>query len=338
MEILIVSDSPKTVSSFKLSRRSRLVSGVRILPWRDFRDAVRSVHGPALCYLDVSGLTAGRLREHQRLLSRYGNLAWALVDPAGAMEDAAKAFHEGAVDYVGKAALREGITAERLRRVQAYAERAGLGALSADAGRPAGGQAAGGRVAAGCESPADWSEIRAGGEYSFYLMFIELDGKELMEKKYGADNLSVALASFRTYLEGFVRPYQGRLWTWFRFGGIVLFPFSRDGSHAVTCLFRLMLFRHFYDIESSHFPNFLSFRVAMHLGNLVYDEANTGRTVSDSLNSVFHLGQQYASPGEVCVTQEVVKHGPPVLQDFFSDAGTFEGRKILKMRLPVHGG
>jgi hypothetical protein len=332
MEILVFSGNPKVAAGIRLTRRNKLVTDVRVLPWSDFRPAVCGLRGPAICYLDLSSLEAGRLRECERFLSKHENVAYGLVDPGRTVTDVAEVFHRGAVDYVDRAALQRGITADRLKRIRGYVEGINHQMLKPGA-VPADYAEADGYI----ESPGDWSAIRRGREYTFQLMFIELDGKELMEKKYGVDNLTAALGSFRSYLEGFVRPFQGRLWAWYRFGGIVLFPFGRAASHALPCVFRLVLFKHFYDIEGSYFPNFLSFRVAMHIGNLVYDGGNTGETVSDSLNSVFHLGQQYAKPGEVCVTQEVLENGPAILHSFFVDGGTFEGRRIFRMRRPVHG-
>jgi DNA-binding response OmpR family regulator len=332
VDILVFSDAPEIGASFRVRKNGKLVRDVRVLPWSEFRKMVRSVRCPTLCYLDLSRLESARRREVQRLASRADNVIYGLVDPEGSLEDVAEAFHQGAVDYLDKPALRKGITAERLRRVCAYLQRVNPQLLHA-VGESSVADSPDGYI----ESGVDWSAIQTGREYTFHLMFIELDGKELMEKKYGVDNLSTALGSFRSYVEGFVKQYQGRLWNWFRFGGIVLFPFSHRGNQALTCLFRLMLFRHFYDVESSQFPNFLSFRAGMLIGNLSLDGSNTGTTVSDSLNSVFHLGQQFARPGNVYVTQEVLRHAHPVLAPFFTDAGVFEGRAILRMRLPVYG-
>ena len=157
-----------------------------------------------------------------------------------------------------------------------------------------------------------------------------------MEKSYGAKNLSLAILSFRTYIEGFVKRFGGKLWMWFSFGGIVLFPFNAKVCQALTCGFRLMLFKHLYDIEGSHFPHFLSFRMVLQIGNTPYTEQNTGHIVSDSLNSIFHLGQQFVPPGNFCVTEEVVQFGHSALRSFFVAAGTFEGRQILRMRRPTH--
>jgi hypothetical protein len=149
--------------------------------------------------------------------------------------------------------------------------------------------------------------------------------------------LSIALASFRSYIDGFVRQFGGRIWMWSSFGGLVLFPFDAKSCPALTCSFRLMLFKHIYDIEGSHFPKFLSYRVVLHIGNILYMEENTGNIVSDSLNSIFHLGQQFARPGGFYVTDEVMQFSHPALRGFFLHAGTFENRRVLRMRQPVHG-
>jgi hypothetical protein len=332
VDVFVFSDVPGIAECLRLRKNGKLVRDVRVLPWSAYRRTLRSVQWPTLCYLDLSCLEAGKRREMQRLASRTENVIYGVVDPDGAVEDVSEAFHQGAVDYLDRAALHKGITAERVRRIRSSLERVNpeiLHAASGDAGADSPDRY--------IESGSDWSAVQRGREYTFHLMFIELDGRELMEKKYGVDNLSTALGSFRNYLETFVKPYQGRLWSWFRFGGIVLFPFTRRGNQALTCVFRLMLFRHFYDVESSQFPNFLSFRIAMHLGNLSLEGSHTGNTVSDSLNSVFHLGQQFAGPGSVHVTQEVLRCANPVLGPFFTDAGVFEGRSIRRMRLPTHG-
>jgi len=185
-------------------------------------------------------------------------------------------------------------------------------------------------------SGSDWSGVVTGREYTFCMMFIELDGKEQMEKNYGAQNLSLALTSFRKHIEGFVKPFGGRLWIWYSFGGLLLFPFNGDNCPALTCAFRLMLFKHFYDIEGSHFPHFLSFRLVLHIGNTPYVETDTGNVVSEGLNAIFHLGQQFAEAGCCYATEEVLRFGHPALHPYFVDCGLYEGRKILRLRRLLH--
>jgi hypothetical protein len=252
-----------------------------------------------------------------------------LIDPEGKFSDPSLAFHDGAADYLNQATLRAGIGARRLARVWDYSRK-----MRADPASQASGAAAPGVVylASGC----DWSEVHPGREYTFCLLFIELDGKEGMERRYGMGNLNIALSSFRSHVEKSVKSCFGKLWYWSSFGGLVLFPFNAKECPAISCLFRMVLFRHLYDIEESPFPNFLSYRLVLHLGNLIYSGKNPGSVVSESLNSVFHLGQQFARPGGFYLTEEVLRFGPPALKPFFLEAGVFEGRKILRMRQPVH--
>jgi hypothetical protein len=96
-----------------------------------------------------------------------------------------------------------------------------------------------------------------------------------------------------------------------------------------------MLLKHLYDVEESVFPNFISFRLALSIGNLVYTEVGTGHVISDSLNHIYHLGQQFAKPGSFFITEEVLLISHTAFLDFFVGAGDFEGKKIFSMRLPV---
>lgn len=321
MKVIVFSDNRRLRAAFR-------IQSLDFACRKELRRLVPAVREPALCYLDLAGLSKGKLAGWLRLLAANPQLCYGLID-TGRLSDPARAFHDGAVDYLDRAALRKGIDGRRLARVWAYCRKA----RPELAGREP--QAASSK-AVYLPSGPDWSGVYPGREYTFYLLFIELDGKEEMERKYGVRNLGIALSSFRSYIESSVRPYQGRLWIWSSFGGLILFPFNGKECPALGCLFRLVLFRHLYDIEESRFPNFLSYRLALHVGNLVYSERNAGSVVSDGLNSVFHLGQHFARPGGFYLTEEALRFGPPVLRPFFLEAGEFEGRKILRMRLPVH--
>lgn len=323
MDVLVFTDSGQTAAAFPARGRGR----VRVAGWKDFRRELESLGEQALCYLDLETLPPSRLAACLRFLRSRPQLHFAFIDPQRRLADPARAFHDGAVDYLDRAALQLGVTQARLRRVLAFAlsrcaeDSPGLHLASTDGARY--------RL-----SGTDWSQVIQECEYSFFLLFIELDGKEEMEKKYGVKNLGIALSSFRSYIENAVKPANGRLWIWSGFGGLILFPFSGGESPALTCLFRLVLFRHLYDIEGSQFPNFLSLRLVLTIGNVMYSERNVGSIVSDSLNSVFHLGHDFARPGNFYLTEEVLRFSHPALKDYFLEAGCFEGRRMLRMRLP----
>lgn len=90
-----------------------------------------------------------------------------------------------------------------------------------------------------------------------------------------------------------------------------------------------------HDVEESFFPNFISFRLALHLGNLRYQEKNTGDVIADSINSICHLGRKYTEPGNFDMTEEVYNYSPLKLKRFFKNAGDFESHSIRRMRRPL---
>jgi len=329
VKVIVFSDNRRLRDSFRPRGSGKSTGSLSFAGWKDFRRLVPALREPTLCYLDLAGLTPRKLAGCLRLLGSNPQIGYGLIDAGRKLSDPARAFHDGAVDYLDRPVLRQGVDGRRLARVWAYSRRA-------QPLTPAMGPQSAASRTVYVPSGSDWSQVSPGNEYTFYLLFIELDGKEEMERKYGMRDLSIALSSFRSYIEGSVRPSQGRLWIWTSFGGLILFPFDGRECPALSGLFRLMLFRHLYDIEESKFPNFLSYRLVMHLGNLVYSDRNVGSVVSDGLNTVFHLGQQFARPGGFYLTEEVFRFGPQALKPFFLEAGEFEGLKVFRMRLPVH--
>ncbi len=330
MDILVFTDSLKVKESFAVKRRTQLYNRPVFLSRREFSKILPTVRSDALIYLDISGLGQGEISNRIRLLEKKES-HFAVIDPTNRIKDAAGIFHRGAVDYVNRQVLQEGITPVRLKSIVTYIQSKKKQHTSKSMKQHR-------EPEDGSIVTADWQTIVPGNEYTFYLMFIELDGKEDMEKKYGRTNLKRALSSVRNYIENSVRLFNGRIWLWSNFGGVILFPFDEAKCKALRFGFRFMLFKHFYDIEESQFPNFLSFRIALHIGSMLYSEKNKGQIVSDSLNTVFHLGQQFTEPGNFYITSEVLKAGGNVFKGYFIDAGAYEERRIFRMRHPLHSG
>lgn len=331
MRVLVFSRSRKLPDQLKLRKRKGVVDDVLFLKPDEFAAQLKTAASPTLCYFDTSAIEESKIPTYLRRLRQKANILYGIIDPAGKIKDVAGLFHQGAVDYLNRKTLESGVGMSRLKAIVDYVQSVNPAMLeeAAEATQQR-------RQARYILSGSDWSTVTPGQEYTFSMMFFELDNRARMEKSYGQKNLSIALTSFRKYIEGFVHKYDGRLWMWFGFGGIILFPFDAISCPALTCGFRLMLFKHIYDIEGSHFPNFLSLRVMLQIGNTQYSEVDTGHIVSDSLNSIFHLGQQFVQPGNFCITEEVMQFSHSALRDYFVVAGTFEGRKILRMRLPIH--
>jgi class 3 adenylate cyclase len=286
-----------------------------------------------MVYADVSGLSDVERARAIGLLAKSGGLLFGLIDPAGKVSDVASLFHAGAVDYIGKEFRRTGLQAKRLERVLAFA---GAGRSRAQTPKPE-------------QSPSaadGWAGVVTGKENPFAFLLVEADGAEEMKRRYGQENLSHALETFRAFIERLVAQHEGRIWMWTGFGGLALFPLRPAEAHAryepsggsspVVCGLRIALSRIFFDVEESPLPSPLSFRMALSTGTTIYREKDTGGIVSDSLNSIFHLGRKFAGPGQFLLTETALDLAPQRLRSACLPAGSFEGRRILKMAMPSH--
>ena len=333
MEILVFSDSRKADTYFKIKGKSAEFGKPQFYARKELNKVLKETESETLVYLDLSGLETPQITRYMRTLSRSDSLFYGLLDPLNKINDVAHLFHGGAVDYVDKTSIKKGIDLQRLKQIIGYLS--DTGRVLAQTGEEKSREAIKSKY---ISSGHDWKDIAPGREYTFCLMFVELDGAVEMERMYGRDTLAKALGSFRKYVESLVGSFNGRIWIWSGFGGVILFPFNLEKSDALKCGFRLMLVKHLYDVEESVFPNFISFRLALSIGNLLYTEVGTGHVISDSLNHIYHLGQQFAEPGNFYISEEVLLISHTAFLRFFVEAGDFDGKKIFTMRLPIHPG
>jgi len=290
VELLIFSDNSRAHHYFSPLRRNKCFSSPVYYSLNELKQRVSLAeikNIPTLIYLDRSTLSEEETTSLLRFLGRKRSIYWGLIDPQNQTRDVGALFQQGGIDYAGSSVIQDGISLKRLKGVQRYLQEYRKVIIDNPPNKE---QAA---IQNGLiPVKQGWREIVPGKENSFFLMYVELDGRSEMEKKYGASNLAVALNSFRDYVESSLQPYGGRLWIWSRFGGIVLFPFSPDSNDFIYSVFRMRLFKELYDVEGSLFPNFLSLRIVLHAGKLVYVKENTGQIISDTLNSLFHLVQK----------------------------------------------
>jgi hypothetical protein len=283
-----------------------------------------SLANACISYIDVRGMTERERGKILSLITDHPELCFGIFDPTGVVTDVGSVFHAGAVDYLGKGMAPSALTAKRRAAIEAYAERCDIGQGTVG---EAGTEAQPGSVDA-------WADVVPGHVHRFAFLYIDVDDAEEMKKRYEPNNLTAAMQTFRGYIEGIAQEHGGRLWMWSRFGGLVLFPLRDNHTLAPVCGLRILLSSIFYDVEESPLPGRLSFHMALSIGETVYRENDTGRIVSDALNSIFHLGQRYTKPGQFLCSAEACDLAPPVLRSYFVPAGTFEGRRVLRMLRP----
>ena len=299
---------------------------VEVLPLADLRRTLAGLPHDTLVYVDAAGMAGRELGRVLAYLRENPTVGFGVVDLRGTVDDVASVFHAGAVDYIGKRLGAAGLAAKRLRTVAGYA-----------ASRIVDGVGGSCEEEASAPSEDGWKDVVEGGEHKFAFLFIDVDDADELKKRYEPERLATAMDTFRSFIGRSAAAYGGRPWMWTQFGGLVLFPLHGPCSPAALCGFRILLSRIFYDVEESLLPGRISFRMALSHGSTVYKARETGKLVSDAINSIYHLGRKFARPGQFVLTAEAVGGAPEALRGYCQPAGTFEGRRIMLFTEPPGG-
>lgn len=323
MDIIVFSDNKNIIGCFTALKKVSSIT-LAVHPVKSLKKAVAAA-ARAIVYLDVSGLTAAERSRSIKTLSAMRDNRFAIIDPKGAVDDVGELFFAGAADYVGKKLYAQGITLKRIQRLMAF--------------RPIDLPGEAPEAAAPClfDAPlsgADWSTVRDDCEYTFCFMFIELDHLMEQKERIGAHHVDKLSAQFMAHIEKKMEPLHGRLWMPQEYGGVILFPFDGARCDAILTCFRMVMDRHIMMTEDLGLDTLLSFRIVLHVGSTVYrGRGSTGTIVSDTINSIFHLGKKFAEPGNFYLTPTAARYIPEWLIDYFLHAGEFEGREITRMRV-----
>ncbi len=338
MEIVVYTNSARTRTCFDAIARSRKYA-LAFEPLERLDGWIKNGHNgaPALVYVDLTG--SPDADAVMKRLSRTQGKPFCVIDARNSVDDPAGLFRAGAMDYVGRPVFAAGITVKRIDEVVSFVRSA---YPDLTAGRtesaPSGSRSEKGTVSAKRSRPSGdtWDSVQLDREYTFAMLFAELDNVVDYEAKTSPGFTASLSEAFSRLVEREVAPYQGRLWMWRDYGGLVLFPFNGKSCPALVSCIRLVLNRPIENVQSFHLNTPLSFRLALHLGNTVYrHKGETGHIVSDSVNFIHHLGQKFTPPSAFTITSEVHRLVPQGLADLFVPLGNFEQRSIYRMRLPV---
>lgn len=324
MDIVIFSDSKKIDDLF--SRIKTKQYSFHYFPLSELRKTIKNTQSGALLYIDVTHLEEPERGKTLKFLSKLKDYHYGIIDPRGSVHDIAEQFHNGACDYIGRELFKEGFSQSRLKKVIELVTRDAAAGVKTEGDVPASKYILSGN---------NWDEIKPGNEYTFCFMFVELDNQKELVKKFGAAHIDSFLKSFQDLLERIVSPINGRIWMSLDFGALILIPFDGKKCDAILTSFRFIMARKIISIEEYDSKTLLSYRIALHLGNTIYkSRGETGTIISDSINSVFHLGQKFTEPGNFYLTKEISSFIPHGLKKWFVPVGKYEGRDIIRMILP----
>jgi len=277
----------------------------------------------AIAYIDLSSLKPAEIPKTLKLLYSLENLCWGVLDLKGAVKDPAEIFHRGGADFVGKELAKAPLNPAR---IEAAAKFRNIEKPAEAKAKP---------LPSYLPSGRDWREVREGKEYTFCMMFIELDNQAAFRKNASDKQINTVTHTFHDFVQKAVAAMNGRVWMWMDFCGLVLIPFDGERCEAVLACLRMMMNRVIISVEDCDLGTLLSYRIVLHVGNTVYRvRGDTGSIISDSINSIFHLGQKYARPRQFVLTENVEPFIPSGVRDLFKGEGVFEGRMIYRLAFP----
>ncbi len=322
MDVIVFSDIKNTASIFEKIEKAKSFK----VSYHALAELKKNYKLPALesiIYADLSNQAPAAVKKYLAILSSLKTV-FGIIDSKGSFIDPIVLVHSGASDYIGKTQIKQGIDSARIKRAFDFGKRY----LPAEPVKS--------EEKTRFNSPLsgkDWKAVQSGKAYTFCFMYIELDNQKYIKKRFMGPHLEEFTRRYQDFIQKSVADINGRIWMWTDLGGLILFPFDGEGCPAVVKSISMMLDRGISSFEQFDYDILLSFRMALHIGDTVYQsKGNTGKIISDSINSIHHLKQNFAEPGHLYLTEVVKKYVPQGLEKFFVSAGNYEGREIFRLR------
>jgi hypothetical protein len=145
-------------------------------------------------------------------------------------------------------------------------------------------------------------------------------------------------AAFHDALNRRVEDFDGKIWMWNEWTGLILFPYDGKKCDAVLPAMRLILNRVLFSIEEGDFQAVLSYKLALHIGSTLYRRrGQTGTILSDDVNFIFHLGVKKTEADSLYLSEAAYAQISKRLYPLFEERGRFEGYQTYRMVSPFPG-
>ena len=334
MDLVIFTDSKTVKNSFSAIERYRSSDLIYISP-KSLRKDIKNICRKDIIYIDISGYSQKEINSlfifwDLEFLNKYSfdcvqnffscHFLNLLITKTAFIPPKAELFFRNISDYIGKSLLKNSISPARIKKAVEFREMPPEEETE--------------KMKEDYILVNDWSEIKPGKEYTFIFLFIGIDNTDILKQRYNTDILVKMQNSLRNYLENFLKPFNGRMWIWNDFSGIILFPFNGKDSDAVLAACRLHLNQRIITIECLNINTVITFRLVMHIGNTVFRKrGSTGNIISNTMNSIFHIGQKYTGPENFSITEDVLRFLKNGLKENFMTSGSFEGNEIYKFKI-----
>ena len=321
--IVAVFSSFNDIHDFFKELEGSMEHSVYFLSWDNYEEQIKKMPVDTLFYIDIRNFNKNRIAELLDCFSLLEDKKYGIIDPDAIISDVSRLFHNGTVDYISKSVFESGFSPIRLKVVSRYIisrefDPEPVMEIFDDNAELSG---------------ENWTDVITGRNYLFGMLFAEVDDHQQWKLKLGSEKYEHFMRSFYNILNSIVEPIMGRFWMWSDTGGIVLFPFNGKNCEIIKSTFRLFLNRLLISIENPDFDIGMTYHFVIHIGETIYEDRGfTSELISDSINSIFHIGNSFAESDSLYLTEEAEKFIPLRLREFFKDQGMFEGRHIKKMR------
>jgi hypothetical protein len=327
IDLYLFSKNNKVLSFFNKIRKSKTFSIIIYNP-DNYKAILRNTKQETFVYVDVSSFKDAERTGVINYLCRQKRFDFGIVDPKNKINDSAALFHQGASDYMGQSVCTGEVKPGRIKKAIEYysieAEEDDLEEIPVFDDMPT------------MLSGNNWDHIKVGNEYTFCMLYIEIDILDEWASNSGRAHFEEVMTFFYNHLDRLITPINGRMWMKTEFGGLVLFPYNGLCTPIIIECIKLIMNRIIISAEEYSYSTILTYRMAMDIGNTMYlKTGNTGNIISDSVNFIFHLGKQYAKQGNFYLTGRTYEDIPPGLLSKFCPAERFENRNIFRMKLPL---
>lgn len=326
MKICLVSHSEENIKLFN-SRLKKLEIGFLCLDPEVFLNkTIENLQDGDIIYLDYSSFKAKEWNKIQEMMQEAGHFRFAVLDREGIVKDPAKLFFDGFADYLGPHIQKNDLDKERIKLIECFKK-----TISKPENSRLSNQFDYQKL-----SGKDWKAIKTGKEYTFCMLYVGFDRTQELMAKYSERVVNQIVEEFRNYLEDALTEINGEMWIWSDTKGLVLFPFDGEGIPQLRWIFDFMLNRAIINEDLYESKIDLAYHFVLHIGDTQYNKrGNTGRIVSDSINSLFHIGSHFSDDSAFFLTETCKDYIPEQFQIFFKKTDKYDGINLFKMRKPL---
>ncbi len=320
MEIHIFTDNDKLKEYFREIEGAKDFS-LTLAPVSSFKNTVKKLNHCEMIYLDIDKMDEAEIKKYIAYMSRLEFVRCGLIDPSDSANSVSHLFHMGFSDYIGKKELKAGVTPQRIAENMQF-KACHLPPVRSD-----------GAKLRAIKAPNSWNSIKEGKEYTFSMLFLRIDRIKEMKKNFGHKFIEQITGKYLGLFEKSINAHNGKLWNWDINKGVALFPYNENCGDIILSGYRFIRDSILFSAEYLHSPVKLEFTIVLHLGNLEYHKrGETGTTVSESMNLLYHASELMAKPGNYYLSQNISPHIPGEISDLFIEDGEFEGYSFMRMK------